>query len=334
MYFHYPTWHGSMPDPSLVPPPPVVFKPCYFKPEKSTAKHDNDQYTDSYTAGDGPEYVRPMPYPPPPKPPKKEDYFDYWAYTRVYNSRPYSFGHAHEYPPFPRSRPYGYASSAYDYRYTHSHSHMHPHPHPHQHPQPPHSKHSRTSWSTQDATKAWRAKQRRLWEEWERAGNAWQSHEYSGWEDQAQQPSSNPRPSESSNGGWREGWRPPRSPSPARSDSGWHGREWGQEADRGTKQGFWDYWEHSEDWEVPFSNVPHRPNSSPPSETRLPEAFALYCKIWETLLSPDDSKRLMFRNIPWPQYPSPRSVQDIDVQNVRAFLMAGGRPLKVCHTCY
>ena len=37
----------------------------------------------------------------------------------------------------------------------------------------------------------------------------------------------------------------------------------------------------------------------------------------------------MFRNIPWPQYPLPRSVEDIDMQNVRAFLMAGGRPLKV-----
>ena len=329
MYFHYPTWLGSMPDPSLVPPPPVIFKPCYFKPEKSTsAKHDNDEYIPSFADDDmgvnyGPEYVRPTPYPPPPHPPKKEGHFDYWAYTRLYNARPCSFAHAHEYPPFPCARPYGYPPSAYDSRYTHPH----PHPHPHSQSNAPRSKYPRTSWSTQEATKAWRAKQRKLWDEWERrAGEPRQPRSRSECEDQTP-PSSNPRGS-GSNGGWREDWSPPRSPSPSRSDSGWRDRARyanGHNDDLGYDQDEEWSWEHR--W--PRPNIPLCASARCPSETRLSEAFTSYSKIWDTLLSPNDSKHLMFRNIPWPQYPLPRSVEDIDMQNVRAFLMAGGRPLKV-----
>ncbi|KAF8479855.1 hypothetical protein JB92DRAFT_3102173 [Gautieria morchelliformis] len=327
MYFHYPTWLGSMPDPSMIPPPPVVFKAYYFKPEKS-AKSKSDPHVGSYAEDDigvdyGPEYVRPMPCPPPPNLPKKGDYHEYWTYTRAYHAHPHPFASAHDIPPFPRARPFGYPPTSHEYWYTHSYSYSHPHSQSHA----PHFKHPHTSWSTPEATRAWRAKQWKLWEEWDRkAKEARQSRDRSGWD--WAPPSSNPRPSES-HGGWREGWFPPRSPSPARSDSGGYDRakcSSGQSHERSwdeANQGREEYRPH------PSAERSHF-YSNPPSGARLSEAFALYSKLWETLLNPNHCKQLMFCNIPWPQYPSPLSVEDIDVQNVRAFLLAGGRPLKVC----
>ncbi|KAF8523932.1 hypothetical protein BU17DRAFT_43431, partial [Hysterangium stoloniferum] len=47
------------------------------------------------------------------------------------------------------------------------------------------------------------------------------------------------------------------------------------------------------------------------------EAFILYEQQWTTLFSRKD---LTFHSIPWPQYPPPAAVLDINMRNIREFL--------------
>lgn len=371
MYFHYPSWAGSISDPSMVPPPPVVFKTYYFNSEKPSTAKRSRAYMGPFAEDDtgvdyGPEYVRPTPHPPPP--PKKEDTFDYWTYTRVYN-RPQPFA-VPPAPPFPRTRPWGSSTYSKEYRYTQTQPQPQPRPQPQPQPQPqpPHSQSQprpypqapptaskpRTTWSTPESTKAWRARQKKLWEEWEKKSKEnRQSREHTGWDGWAPRSSTSARSKESKSGyrdqgreprypswrapsfgRWDEGWGPPRAPSPAKSDGGWSGWRDGNWYGRGYFQTGQDEDQSDEDWSEAFWPPPQTERQSrfftaSPSEKKLSDAFASYCKTWATLLSSNDSTLLTFQNIPWPQYPSPRCIEDIDTQNVQAFLKASGRPLKV-----
>ena len=319
MYFNYPPWSGSMPDPSMAPPPPVIFKTYYFNSGKPPHSHADDDSGVHY----GADYGRP----PPSNPPKK-DPFGYWTYTRVYNARPAPFTNTFEIPPFPRPRPFAYP--AYP-------SFIPPQPNPHSHAQspPPRTRQRRPSRSVPEATKAWRARQEKLWEEFERETKGAPEPESTRnrWEYWVPPQKSNKR-AEASSSAWGEEWTPPRAPSPTKSDGG-------PRRDGERYAGGYGYTRGPNGERVPWSwhhwppNAASRPATAPPpSEAKLAEAFALYCKSWATLLTSDDAAYLTFRNIPWPQYPSPRCVEDIKMQDVRAFLGASGRPLKVRRIIY
>jgi len=53
-------------------------------------------------------------------------------------------------------------------------------------------------------------------------------------------------------------------------------------------------------------------------------AFHAYESRWAALISKGHAQRLTFKAIPWPQFPTPSSVADINVGNILTFLKLGG----------
>ncbi|KAF8521906.1 hypothetical protein BU17DRAFT_45390 [Hysterangium stoloniferum] len=88
----------------------------------------------------------------------------------------------------------------------------------------------------------------------------------------------------------------------------------------------------------PKKRTHHRsyvPPVSYPSTTRckptqtIRDAFLSYDEQWDILIAPNDGNKLTFFSVPWPQFPRPSSVEEINAQMIRKFLACSGISMKL-----
>lgn len=65
----------------------------------------------------------------------------------------------------------------------------------------------------------------------------------------------------------------------------------------------------------------------------LKEALSQYEEHWSILSCSDSLVKWNFHTLPWPQFPSPKSIEDINTRGIRRFLLAGDINMKVNVQC-